>query len=111
MAQCHEPVEQFVLERLELRDLSGDRSVLLCHGIGMPLGFTMLVFGERGLGDECPESGLVGFGSHLFELFLTDPSLGAQFAQALTGIGKPSLDSGPGHGRSLEGGALGVVRR
>ena len=103
MAERHELVEQFVLERLELCDLGGDGLVLARHGIGVALCLTVLVFGQRRLGYQRAQSGLVGLGTLLFALFLAHLGFHAQGTETIAGVCQSALDSDPGHGGSLEG--------
>ena len=52
------------------------------HGVGVLLGLAVLLLGERRLGDEGPEPGVVGLVGEVRELLVGHPQLLAELARA-----------------------------
>ena len=98
-----QPIEQFVLEHLELLQFGTHHILLAKHRISMPLGFATILLGQRGFGNQRTDACFLGFLGDLRELFLTDPGFFAQAPETNGDIAQSTLDLVPGHRGSLEG--------
>jgi len=87
-----ELVEQFVEPGLERHDGTGHFLPAAGHGVGVPACVAVLLLGERRLGDEGPEPGIVGLLAEVLELLVDDPELLSQDAQAPADLGQTAFD-------------------
>ncbi len=94
-------VEQCILLAFELGDRTGQHIALAAEGVGVTAALAGLGVRERGLGDQCPEAGTVGFLLHVQELFLRDGEIGAQPPKTVTDVDETPLEEGMGHGAIL----------
>ena len=90
-------VEQCILLAFELDDRTGQHIALAAEGVGVTATLAGLGVRERGLGDQCPEAGTVGFLLHVQELFLRDGKIGAQSPEPVADVDETTLEEGMGH--------------
>lgn len=76
--------------------------------VGVPAGLAMLLLGERCLGHEGTETGVVGFVGELVELLLGDAEVVTRRLELFADGAESTLDLGPGHGVEHR---LGPVKR
>ena len=69
------------------------------HGIRVALRVMVLAVGQRRLGHQRPEPGVVGGLGQVLQLLVGDGELLAELAQARRHLGQASLHEGPGHAR------------
>ena len=86
---------------LEAADLVEDLGAVPLHGIGVALGVLVLTVGERRLGHERPQPGVVGGLGEVPELLLGHGQLLAELLEARADLGEAALDEGPGHRGSV----------
>ena len=73
------------------------------HGIGVALGIDVLTVGQRGLGDQGAEPGVVGLFGKERQLLVGDGQFLAECADSGRHLREATFDQGPGHARaSLE---------
>src|SRR3954453_12489910 len=87
-------VEQLVLRALERLELGDDVRAVPAHRVGVLLGLAVLLLGERCLGDQGPDAGVVGLVGEVRELLLGHAQLLAEVAQAVGHLGEATLDQG-----------------
>ena len=86
-----------ILRRLELANPRDDLGAAFVHGVGVTLRFAALALRKRGLRDEGPKSGVVGFRCELPQLLIDDAELLAERPQAVAHVGEAALDERSGH--------------
>lgn len=89
----------------------GERVALAGHGVGMLTGFPGLGLTERGLGDQCPEPGILRFFLEKRQLFLGDGQFGSHALDALVDVHEAPLEERLAHRVSLRGFAAGATGR
>src|SRR3954452_2371801 len=77
-----ETIEQLVAAGFESGDGLQHLGAAAAHGVGVAAGVPMLAVGQRGLGHEGPEMGVVGVTTQMDELLVDDAQLLPQGAQA-----------------------------
>ena len=70
-------------------------------GGGLPAGLVVLLGGDRGLGHQGPQPGVVGHLVHHNQLLVEHGQLAAGADQPLVGVAQASFDGGPVHGRAI----------
>jgi len=88
-------IEQIVLAFLEPVDLLDEVGPVAVHGVGVALGVLVLTVGDRSLGHQRPEPGVVRGLRQVAELLLGHGQLLAELAQACAQLRQTSLDEGP----------------
>ena len=71
------------------------------HGRRLPADLVVLLGGDRGLGHQGPQAGVVGHLVDHHELLVEDGQLAPGADQPLMGVLQASLDGGPVHGRAI----------
>ena len=87
-----ESVEQLVLAELEPTDLSDHVVAVTPHGPGLPVGTTVLAFGQGRFGHQGPHTGVAGLVDQVGQLFIGPGQIGAQTAQAGADLVQAPLD-------------------
>ena len=85
-------VEQFVLRALEGLELGDHVRPVTAHRVGVLLGLTMLLLGQRRLRDQGPDAGVVGLVGEVSELLVGHPQLLTEMADAVGHLGEAALD-------------------
>ena len=67
-------------------------------GVGVAAHLVRLGLGERRLGNERPQAGVLGLGGEHRALLVGDREFGAQTLQAIAHVDEPALQQGLGHG-------------
>ena len=96
-AGFEELVEEFVLEHLEAGDLGEHVATVAAHGLGVARRLAMLAFGERRLGDQRPQSGVIGLVRELSQLLVGHGEISTKPLQLPGHVRQPPLDQGPTH--------------
>jgi hypothetical protein len=90
-------VEKGILLAFELCDRAGQHVALAAESVGVTATLACLGVRERRLRDEGPQSGVVGFLLHEYELLLCDREIGAQAPETVADVDEPPLEQGVGH--------------
>ena len=86
------PVEQFVLGALELGDLGQHLAAVPPHGVGVTLGLTHVLAGERRLRHKRTQAGVVSDVVEHRQLLVGDGQIPAQLAEAGGDLAQPSFE-------------------
>ena len=79
------------------RDRPAQRVALAALGVGVAARLVRLGVGERRLGHERPQAGVLGFGLEERALLVGDRELGAQPLEPVAHVDQAALEQGPGH--------------
>lgn len=90
-------VEELVLGLLEAGDLGAHLPAVALHRIGVTLGLAVLAPGERRLGHERAEPGLLGLVGQMGELLVGHAQLGSQRLEAVAHLDEAAFDERVGH--------------
>src|SRR5438105_9682238 len=93
-----ELVEQLVLGSFQLCDRGNHVCSLVCHGIGVLLRLVVLAVGQRRLGHQGAQAGLVGGIGEEQQLLVDDLQLAAQPLEPRRYVGETPFDQPTGHG-------------
>ena len=98
------PVEQRVLFPPELRDLQGQGIPVPGQRVRMPAGIPRLGIGQRRLGHQRPQAGVLSLLLEERQLLLGDAQLHPQALEPFADVHQVALEDGPGHedGQSRE---------
>src|SRR3546814_68809 len=99
LALGEQPVEEVVLGLLEAGYRLDELGAVPLHRVGVALGVMVLPVGQRRLGDERAQAGVVRHLGEVLELLVGDSQLLAELAQARGHLCEASLHEGPGHAR------------
>ncbi len=86
---------------VQLCQLGHQGVAVAAHGIGVALGFTVVLAGERRLRHQGPEPGLVGVVDQVGELLVDHRQLATHLLHAFRDVPEAAFDQGPTHGWSL----------
>ena len=83
---------------LETTDIGGDLVAVAFHGLGMAGRHSMVAFGQRRLGDQRTQAGLVRLVLEMGELLVGHCEVATKVPKLRTDIGQSAFQRGPRHG-------------
>lgn len=92
-----EPVEQVVLGCFQLAHLGQQVIAVTTHRFGMALGLVVFLFGQRCLGNQSPQAGLIGLIGEVRKLLVGNGKLTRDGLHAVGNVSKTPFDEGAAH--------------
>ena len=95
------PVEQVVLGALQIGNLGQHLAAVTSHGVGVALGLTLVLPGERGLRHQRTQPGIVGDVVEHRQLLIGHGEILPKLGETGGDLAQPTFEERPGHDRRV----------